>query len=191
MVNNVYKQLLGFGLLGNFLQNFQWLVNVLIPENREFRTNKAISEIKKLVSNPNCKFILFNTWPSKNKYPEQYCYASRSIDPSIEKEKCCSPVLESLEHEITEINKAYDWLAKENDLLKSNHSSKVFKVRTSFPEIELYEDDIHPNTNGAFLNACIFYQMLTDKKASDVVYNGDINSKTAKLLKEIADEIPR
>jgi hypothetical protein len=34
-------------------------VSVLIPENREFKINKAISDIKKIVANPRCKFILF------------------------------------------------------------------------------------------------------------------------------------
>jgi hypothetical protein len=60
-------------------------VSVLIPENRDLKINKAVTDIKKLVSNPKCKFILFNTWPSKNEYPKQYCYPSRVIDKSIEK----------------------------------------------------------------------------------------------------------
>tara|TARA_R110000737_G_scaffold270136_1_gene277334 strand:+ start:2049 stop:2885 length:837 start_codon:yes stop_codon:yes gene_type:complete len=162
-------------------------VSVLIPENREFKTNKAISEIKKLVSNPNCNFILFNTWPSKNEYPEQYCYPSRSIDKSIEKDKCCSPILDSLEQEIKVINEAYDLVAKKNDLIKSDNGNKFYEVRTKYSEIELYEDDIHPNKYGAFLNACVFYQMLTNKKASDLIYNGEIEPKTAKLLKQIAE----
>lgn len=162
-------------------------VSVLIPENRELITNKAISEIKKLVSNANCKFILFKTWPSKNEYPEQYCYSSRSIDKSIEKEKCCSPVLESLEQENKLINEAYDLVANENDLIKSENGNKFYEVRTKYPEIELYEDESHPNKYGAFLNACVFYQMLTNKKASDLVYNGEIEPKRAKLLKQIAE----
>lgn len=162
-------------------------VSVLIPENRELKVNKAISDIKKLVSNPNCKFILFQTWPSKNEYPEQYCYSSRSIDKSIEKDKCCSPVLESLEQEFKMIKESYSLVAKENDIIESNNGTKYFEVRTKYPEIELYEDDIHPNKNGAFLNACIFYQMLTDKKISDLVYNGEIEPKTAERLKKIAE----
>ncbi len=162
-------------------------VSVLIPENRELKVNKAISDIKKLVSNPNCKFILFQTWPSKNEYPEQYCYPSRSIDKSIEKDKCCSPVLENLKQEFNVINESYNLVAEENDLIKSNNGTKYFEVRTKFPEIELYEDESHPNENGAFLNACIFYQMLTDKKASDLIYNGEIEPKTAEKLKKIVE----
>ncbi|MGK4568356.1 hypothetical protein [Flavobacterium sp. 3HN19-14] len=60
-------------------------VSVLIPENREFKVNPAISEIKKLVGNPGCKFMLFDTWASKNEYPQQYCYPAASIDNSIDK----------------------------------------------------------------------------------------------------------
>lgn len=161
-------------------------VGVLIPEYQEIKINKAISEIKKIVSNPNCKFILFQTWSSKNNYPKQYCYPSNAIDKSIEKDKCCSPVLESLEEETKLINESYKLIASKNHLIESNNGEKYFEVRTKYPEIELYEDESHPNENGAFLNACIFYQMLTDKKASDLIYTGDIDAKTAKKLKKIA-----
>ncbi len=161
-------------------------VGVLIPENRELKVNKAISEIRKMVSNPNCKFILFQTWSSKNNYPKQYCYPSSAIDKSIEKDKCCSPVLENLEEETKLINESYKLVASKNHLIESNNGEKYFEVRTKYPEIELYEDESHPNENGAFLNACIFYQMLTGNKASDLIYNGKIEAKTAKKLKKIA-----
>lgn len=162
-------------------------VSVLIPENRELKVNKAISDIKKLVSNPKCKFILFNTWPAKNEYPEQYCYPSRFIDKSIEKDKCCSPTLVSLEQENKLINESYDLVAQKNSLLKSDNGTKYYKVLTEYPEIELYEDESHPNKYGAFLNACVFYQMLTDNKASELKYNGEIEPKPAELLKRIAE----
>lgn len=161
-------------------------VSVLIPENRDINVNKAILDIKKLVSNPNCTFILFNTWSSKNKYPVQYCYPSGLIDKSIEKDKCCSLALANLEQEIKLINESYDLIAQQNNLLKSNHGTKYFEVLTKYPEIELYEDESHPNKYGAFLNACIFYQMLTKNKASILKYNGDIEFKTAELLKRIS-----
>jgi hypothetical protein len=161
-------------------------VSVLIPENRDLKINKAVTDIKKLVSNPKCKFILFNTWPSKNEYPKQYCYPSRVIDKSIEKEKCCSPTLENLEQENRLINESYDLVAQKNNLLKSDNGNKFYEVLTKHPEIELYEDDSHPNKYGAFLNACVFYQMLTDKKASELKFNGEIEPKNAELLKQVA-----
>lgn len=162
-------------------------VSILIPEERELKVNKAITEIKKIVSNPNCKFILFNTWPSKDKYPQQYCYPSYLIDESIKKEQCCSPVLESLEQEVKVINESYDLVAKDNNLLKSDNGSKYYESITKHPEIELYEDDIHPNKYGSFLNACIFYQILSGKKASDLKYIGNIEPKIAKILKDVAE----
>lgn len=78
-------------------------------------------------------------------------------------------------------------VAKENNLLKSDNGNKFYEVRTKYPEIELYEDTSHPNKYGSFLNACIFYQMLTNKKASNLNYNGVIEPNTAKLLKKIAE----
>jgi hypothetical protein len=162
-------------------------VSVLIGENRDLKVNKAVLDFKDLVSNPNCEFILFNTWPSKEEYPKQYCYPSRVIDKSIEKGKCCSPTIENLEQEIELINESYDLVAKKNRLQKSDNGTKFYEVLTKHPEIELYEDDNHPNKYGAFLNACIFYQMLTNKKASNLKYKGKIEPKTAKLLKKIAE----
>ncbi|WP_338731442.1 DUF4886 domain-containing protein [Mangrovimonas cancribranchiae] len=161
-------------------------VSVLIPENREFKVNKAISRIKKLAANKDCKFILFNTWPSKREYPKKYCYSGHSIDKSIKDIDYCSPVMENLKQEINAINESYKLVSESNKIIKSDNGSKFYEIRTSLPEIELYEDYIHPNKNGAFLNACIFYQMLTDKKATDLKYNGNIEPKTAELLKKIA-----
>lgn len=163
-------------------------VSVLIPENREFKINKAISDIKKIVANPRCKFILFNTWPSKDRYPKEYCYPAILIDKSIEKSKCCSPIMENLRQEVNVINKSYETLAKDNNLIKSSNGTKFFEVITKYPEIELYDDDSHPSKYGSFLNACIFYQMLTGKKASELTFNGGIEPEKAKLLKYITDK---
>ncbi|WP_040253217.1 DUF4886 domain-containing protein [Psychroserpens mesophilus] len=162
-------------------------VSVLIPENRELKVEKAISRIKELASNKDCKFILFNTWPSKREYPKKYCYSGYSIDKSIKDIDYCSPVMENLEQEITAINESYNLVSKSTKIEKSDNGNKFYEIRVSHPEIELYEDHIHPNKYGAFLNACIFYQILTDMKASELNYNGEIEPKTAELLKKIAE----
>ena len=161
-------------------------VSVLIPENRELKVNRAISRIKELATNKECKFILFNTWPSKREYPKKYCYSGYSIDTSIKDIDYCSPVMENLEQEIAIINESYSLVSKSNSIIKSDNGTKFYEVLTKHPEIELYEDHIHPNKYGSFLNACVFYQMLTDKKASELKYNGEIAPKKAELLKQIA-----
>jgi hypothetical protein len=162
-------------------------VSVLIPKNREIKVNKAVSDIKDLVNNPNCEFILFNTWPSKKEYPKKYCYSGYSIDKSIEDIDYCSPIIENLEQEIKLINESYDLVVEKNGIKKSDNGTKYYEILTEYPEIELYDDDIHPNANGSFLNACVFYQMLTSKKATVLKYNGEIGPKTAELLKKIAE----
>ncbi len=78
-------------------------------------------------------------------------------------------------------------VAENNGIKKSDNGTKYYKILTEYPEIELYDDDSHPNANGSFLNACVFYQMLTEKKASELKYNGEIEPKTAELLKQIAE----
>lgn len=161
-------------------------VSVLIPENRELKVNKAVSRIKELASNKDCRFILFNTWPSKREYPKKYCYSGHFIDKSIEDIDYCSPIIESLDQEINVINESYELVAKSTNIIKSNNGNKFYEVRSAYPAIELYEDDIHPNKYGAFLNACVFYQMLTKEKATELKFNGEIEPKTAGLLKKIA-----
>ncbi len=161
-------------------------IRLLIPEVRDFKINKAITSIKEMVTNPACKFILFNTWSSKGSFPKEYCYTSLLIDPSITKNECCSPTINSLKEECELINHCYDLVAKKNNILKSDNGSKFYKVLTKYPKIDLYDDDYHPSDLGSFLNACIFYQMLTNKKATKLKYNGEIEPKTAKLLKKIA-----
>ncbi|WP_255462884.1 hypothetical protein [Flavobacterium sp. GP15] len=94
--------------------------------------------------------------------------------------------MENLKQETELINDSYKLVANKNNLIESNNGEKYFEVRTKYPEIELYEDESHPNENGAFLNACIFYQMLTGNKASDLIYIGKIEKKTAEKLKKIA-----
>ena len=162
-------------------------VRLLIPEARAYKVETAITEIKKLNTNPNCKFILFKTWPSKDEYPKEYCYSKWAINRSLEKDQYCSPVIENVAQEMELINESYDLVAQKNSLLKSDNGAKFYEVLTKHPEIELYEDDSHPNKYGAFLNACVFYQMLTDKKASELKYTGEIEPKTAELLKKISE----
>jgi len=57
---------------------------------------------------------------------------------------------------------------------------------TNYPDLELLEDEIHPNKTGSFFNACIFYSLLTNKDASQLKYSGKINPETANRLKKMS-----
>lgn len=161
---------------------------MLIPENREIKVNKAIVDIKKMATNPSCKFILFYTWPMTNNYPIKHCYASFSIEPKISKDECCSPEMFNLEQELKITKLSYDKLAEANGLLKTNNSDKFYEIMTKNPEIKLQEDGGgHPSKYGSFLNACIFYQIISGKKAKDLKYTGEIESEIAFKLKLTAN----
>lgn len=162
-------------------------VSVLIPESRELMIGKAIENIKKLSTNPDCEFILFYTWASKETFPTRYCYFARDIDPTTIKKEFCSPLINSLKHELDLINEAHDLLAQRYNLTKTDNGNKFYEVLTQHPEMNLYEDESHPNQYGAFSNACIFYRMLTKKKPSALRFTGDLEPSLVKSLKQIAD----
>ncbi|THD65861.1 DUF4886 domain-containing protein [Robertkochia marina] len=165
-------------------------VGLLIPENRKDVVNEAIEKVKILATNPNCKFVIFNTWPHKNTYPKQYCHSAYPGPPEQGK-KNCSPVLHSLEDELAVLNKAYQSTASETGIARTDHGSKFYTVIKNHPDIELYEDTYHPNENGAFLNACVFYTFLTGSDATQLKFTGNIHPETAAVLKEVSRQEER
>ena len=162
-------------------------ISVLIPENVAYKINPAITTIKNMVQNQQCRYLLFDTWPSKSAYPKHYCYSSGRIDNSIRKDSCCSNVMTNFDDEYNQISASYAMVAAENDLLIASITSKYYNVRKLNPDIELIEDDIHPSNNGAFLNACVFYKLITQSNPLNVQYIGSLESNTAKKLKEISN----
>lgn len=162
-------------------------VQLLIPEARDFLVNPAIERIKALVNNPECKIILFRTWPSKADYPRQYCYPSGIIDASIAKEKSCSLNILDLDHEMELINSAYESVASSASIQLTDNGSRFYQILKNYPDINLYEDESHPSTLGAYLNACIFYQSITGRKATSINYEAEFPKDTAAFLKKMAE----
>ena len=160
-------------------------VSFLIPEARKYNNEVAIEKIKSIVTNSNCRFLLFSTWPSKKSYPKQYCYSENMINYPVSNGKHCSENFTELKTEVEFINKAYQAVANSQNLEKSNNTDRVYEILKKHKELNLYEDNIHPNALGSFLNACVFYQMISGEKAFNLKYEGNISSENAKLLKSI------
>lgn len=163
-------------------------LSFLIPEQIDFKLNPAIEKIKLLINNPDCKVVLFHTWPLMTEYPKQFCNPSITIDPSIGKELCCSPEVLDMVHEMKLINEGYESVASFHKITVTDNGKKFYQVIRKYPEINLYEDEVHPSASGAYLNACVFYQYLTGRKASSIKYNGEISKATTEKLKKIAEQ---
>ncbi len=159
-------------------------VRLLIPEAKDSLVTPAIQKIKKLATNKKCRFIIFHTWASnKAEYPKEYCYSSSIITKKFDGTKYCSEEIANLEQEVDLINKAYIFIAKTNTIEKSNNGNIAYKFMKIHPKIKIYDDDQHPSIAGAFLNACVFYEMLTGKKATKLKFNGSLNAKISESIK--------
>lgn len=168
-------------------------MNHYFPDVVKEFTEPTIKKIKKL-ANKDCKFIVFNTWVSKGKYPrEKECIAKDYFDEKkyymgeevSKEEKFCSLERLNLEQDVKILSESFDRIKKEDDLTISNHCQIHYNVRKKYPEIELYDDNAnHPSEAGSFLNACVFYNLLTGGKASKLKFFGKLNPKTAKILKK-------
>ncbi|MEO8515240.1 MAG: DUF4886 domain-containing protein [Flavobacterium sp.] len=159
------------------------------PESINKITVPTIQKIKQLVNNPNCKYINFNIWPGGVQYPQKgTCITLNNLDwTSNSSDTICSSKIDNLEDEIKRLNQSAQLIANKNGLIQSDHCNLRYKVMKKLPEIILNERDYHPSEAGSFLNACQFYKLLTNKKVLKLNYNGNLNPKEAKLLKEITD----
>jgi len=156
--------------------------------------NPSIKSIIDFNNNPNCKFILFKTWPSKGTYPrEKECLPKHYFDwkkyyvseEKSNKIKFCSVERLNLKQDVNILNNFFDTIAHDNSIDKTNHCSLHYDVRTKFPEIELYDDEYHPSEIGSYLNALEFYRILTNKKVSKLKYIGKLDKSTTEKLKSI------
>jgi hypothetical protein len=71
------------------------------------------------------------------------------------------------------------------------------KVRTRYPDIEIYSDDIHPNIKGTYLISCVFYSFFYKKSPEGLPYRfliqGELrkfaSQKEASIFQQIAWEV--
>ena len=162
--------------------------NLLVPESRKRRVNTAIRSIRKLANDSTCQFAIVKTWISINtKYPQQYCHPSYWVTGEFNGKPYCSATIRSMAEERQLLSLAYDSTATETQIGRVEIGRTHYALIDQHPEITLYEDDYHPSPLGAYLNACLFYKFLTGKNAVSINYVGDVDLKTAQLLREAAD----
>lgn len=154
-----------------------------------------IEEIKALNRNKNCKYIFFNTWiPKVQHYPiksiclpkSDFDYVKFPINNLNSDEKFCSEEVLNEKEYLRILNEALNQINLKQKMIISNHPNIHFNIRNKYPEIQLYDDDYHPSKIGSFLNACIFYKMITNKNPTRLKFNAGLDEKTTSLLKRVA-----
>lgn len=85
------------------------------------------------------------------------------------------------------LRETYLDMATENNASVAPVGMAWKKVREDFPSIGLYtSDESHPNINGSYLAACVFYTTIFNKSAVGNTFTSTLDSLTAFRLQTIA-----
>jgi hypothetical protein len=64
------------------------------------------------------------------------------------------------------------------------------QVREEYPEINLWQGDgSHPNENGTYLAACVFYAVIFQESPEGLTYTAQIPAETAEILQSMAGSV--
>src|SRR5690606_10030032 len=136
-------------------------------------------------ANNDCTFLIFDSWASEVEFPIEYCYPEILIHPfrDFSEKKYCSPEIQNKENQLLLINKVYQNLVNTFKIERAGMTDLYHAVSESNPQIALIDEDGHPTEEGAFLNACVFYKLLTGKNPEKLDYTNKLNPETTFLLK--------
>jgi hypothetical protein len=195
-VNGKQSELGSIFLSKNVLNQSKWeyvilqqgSVGYLIPEYVEKSLEPAIREIVHIFGKKGTKSILFQTWAISNYLPQTYCYPKNTKDYNAPFEEFCSPKIESEAQEIALIAESCKKIAESNQIILSQNGELFYLFKRKYPEIKLTDEEAHPTKAGAFLNACVFYELFANKKAKELEFLGDLDIKTAAKIKKFVSE---
>ena len=86
------------------------------------------------------------------------------------------------------LNRIYVAMAKDNHALLSPVGMAWAIVRKDQPNMDLYQDEFHPNLTGSYLAACVFYRVIFKESPVGLPYPKEINKKVALYLQRTADK---
>lgn len=119
--------------------------------------------------------MFFMTWGYKN--------GDASNCPSY-------PVICTYEGMQARLRESYLQMAAVNGAIVAPVGAAWKMARDSFATIDLYSpDNSHPNTNGSYLETCVFYASLFHKSPYGCSYTGGLNAGDAAKLQHVAAKI--
>ena len=122
-------------------------------------------------ANPNAKVVFYMTMARRSGDSTIFDAAGRPLTYKAMQER-------TIQNYLT--------MAAENPALIAPVGRAWEAVRGQNPSANLYADDMHPNQNGAYLAACIFYKVFFNENSSGLPPMS-IDQKLARLLQMAAD----
>lgn len=121
---------------------------------------------------PKATTVLFETWGYENG-DKQYC----PTNPTL----CSYSLMQD------QISRSYGLMAQSTGALLAPVGEAWRIVRTTHPEINLYQDDRHPSMSGTYLAAAVLYMAIFKK---DVLGASplSLDNKTADIVQEAAEQ---
>jgi hypothetical protein len=88
------------------------------------------------------------------------------------------------------LRESYMQMAQDNDASVAPVGAAWKMVVDSFPSIDLYvSDESHPSLSGGYLQACVFYASIFNKRSMGSTYTGGLPATTVSTLQRIADKV--
>ena len=178
--------------------------SILIPEDLKYYTLPAMKYLDSVIKIKHSKTLLYQNFThqmfpvtySTHTGADSFIFKLLSFDPNqnmdIPTDSIFSPHFQNSTQEFETLEKEYNNIAMliHADIADVGYYFELCKKK--YPTIPLYfsMDDYHPSKEGSYLIACVFFKNITKEKLRDIKFYGDIDKKTAKILRNLVDEDP-
>ncbi len=161
----------------NQISSSKWNYIVLqeqsqIPASETARKTRMFPAVRALVGKiktADATPMLFVTWGHRAGWPENGLRNYESMQLQID--QGYMEIGQELKAPLAPVGFAWYKLVKQN------------------PQLDLWQEDgSHPNEQGTYLAACVFYAVLFQKSPEGILYTGNLSVENARLLQKIAAE---
>ena len=155
----------------------------LVPEMANQIVIPNILRLKNILKSK--QTYLFTTWTMNFTFPKKACYPKLIFDNSIldVNDKFCSIEFLNKTEESRYLESVYTEIAKKTNINLTLHSRLEMEFEKKYPQLNMFDDEIHPSKLGSFFNACIFFKTFDKRDLRVIKSNFDIDENTAKIIK--------
>lgn len=133
---------------------------------------ELVSYIRKY--NPNAKIIFYMTMAHKDGDPDNI-RVSKELGTYVGAQR--------------RINQSYRNMAQSNHALVAPVGEVWRQLRSKEPGLELYTDNVHPNSTGSYVVACVFHRVMFGENSRGLPAVKGITQKAVQKIQKITDEM--